>query len=142
MDPLAQLAQLRAQQQPQPIGPNQGIGGLTPGAPAPTGGAPIGAPSHGGPSLPVQTNGSAQDTLNEFAHAAVGRNDPTALAAHLRALQRMYPKLLLADHNNGHAEMVGPAQEQFLAAAYARSKGAKVAHVRNTGRGQRLHLEF
>ncbi len=86
--------------------------------------------------MPNPTNAQAEDTLNEH------HGDVALLAAHLREMQRTWPKLLLAAHANGHAEMVGPAQEQFLAAAYARAHGAKVAHVRNDGRGQRLHLEF
>lgn len=136
-DPIAQLAQLRTQQ-PQPIGPNQGMGGLTMGAPVPNG-----PPHPNGPMMPTHdVNGAVQNVLNEFANASMQRGDQGALAQHLREIGKILPKLRLADHRDGHAELVGPAQDQFVAAAYARSHGAKVAHVRNDGRGQRLHLEF
>lgn len=137
MDPMQQLVQMRTMQAappPGPVGPGQGMG-------APQLGAPVANEPYG-PPMVSHTNSEVQNTLNEFAHASMGRGDLHALAAHLREIQGMFPKLLLADHKDGHAEMVGPAQEQFLAAAYARSKGAKTAHVRNMGRGQRLHLEF
>ena len=115
---------------------------------APQLGAPPAAPpgqqqqAPTGPPMPQETNGQAQDMLQDMGRAAVRGGDVALLAHHLRELQQMYPKLVLAHHANGHAQMVGPAQEQFLAAAYARAHGAKVAHVRNQGRGQRLHLEF
>lgn len=137
VDPIAQLVQMRTQQTtppPGPIGPGQGMGAPQLGAPLPS------TPDGARPSNP--TNGEAQDVLGAFSNAAVGRGDVAKLAHHLREIQRMHPKLLLADHKDGHAELVGPAHDQFVAAAYARTHGAKVAHVRNTGRGQRLHLEF
>lgn len=137
VDPLSQLEQMRTMQQtpPQgPVGPGQAMGAPQLGAP------PAAHPD--GPRSPNETNSQAQDTLNEFSNAAVQRGDRVALAHHLHVIQRAHPKLLLADEKHGHAELVGPAQDQFVAAAYARAHGAKVAHVRNNGRGQRLHLEF
>lgn len=139
---MQQLAQMRMQQggpqPPQPIGPGQGIGGPTPGAPPeqqPAPQAPMG-------SVGPHTNAAAQDVLAEMGRASVRGGDQAALGHHVRQLQQMYPKLLLAKHDNGRAELVGPAHDQFLGAAYARANGAKTAHVRNNGQGQRLHLEF
>lgn len=137
--PLQQLAQLRMQQggptppPPQPVGPNQGVGAPTLGAPP---------AQHPMGSVGPATNAAAQDVLAEMGRASVRGGDQAALGHHIRELQKMYPKLLMAKHENGRAELVGPAHEQFLAAAYGRANGAKVAHVRNNGSGQRLHLEF
>lgn len=136
-DPMQQMIQMRTTQAAPPVGPGQGMGAPQMGAP-PASPDQVSTPS----PQPVPTNGTAQDALSALANASVGRADEGKLAAHLKELQKLYPKLRLAAHNKGHAELIGPAQEQFLGAAYARLHQAKVAHVRNDGRGQRLHLEF
>lgn len=135
MDPMQQLVAMRGQMQ-GPMGPGQGMGGPQLGAP------PAANPSAAPPDPHGLTNGNQQDLLEEFARKAVRSGDVPTLAAHIREIQRMHPKLSVVAHDNGHAELIGPARDQFVAAAYARSHGAKVAHVRNSGRGQRLHLEF
>ena len=136
VSPMDQLAAMRGSMGQQgPIGPNQGMGGPVLGAPV------ANNPQAEGNNL--QSNGQVQELLDRFAQAGgMKGGDKEKLVHHLRQLQKMYPKLVLAEHKNGHAELVGPAQEQFLAAAYARMNGAKTAHVRNDGKGQRLHLEF
>lgn len=131
MDPLQQLVAMRGAMQ-GPVGPGQGMGGPQMGAP----------PANNPPDPHGMTNGNQQDLVAEFARKSVRGGDVGALAGHLREIQRMHPKLAVAAHENGHAELIGPARDQFVAAAYARAHGAKVAHVRNTGQGQRLHLEF
>jgi hypothetical protein len=138
-NPMDALVAMRGSMGMQgPIGPNQGMGGPQMGAPAANN--PQEPP---GPSGASQTNGQLQDLLAAFQHAGgMKGGDQGKLSHHLQQLQQMYPKLLLAEHDNGHAQMTGPAQEQFLAAAYARMHGAKVAHVRNDGKGQRLHLRW
>lgn len=141
MDPIQALVQMRGQMQ-GPIGPNQGMGAPQLGAPPSAG--PIGAPTATAhvPDPHAQTNGNQQDVLAEFGRQAVRGGDTAVLVAHLSELQRMFPKLAVARHENGRAELLGPAKDQFAAAAYGRAHGAKQAHVRNTGGGQRLHLEF
>ena len=127
-DPMQALVALRAQHA-APIGPNQGIG-------APQLGAPPAKDPH------TETNGNQQDVLASFGNRAIGGGDSAKLAHHLGEIGRTFPKLALAANNNGMAELIGPAQQQFLAAAYARAHGASVAHVRNRGKGQRLHLRW
>lgn len=139
LNPMEALMAMRGQMGQQgPIGPNQGMGGPQMGAPPannPT--APTGHP------VPVQQNGAVQGLIEAFQQAGgMTHGDEAKMAHHVTKLQKMYPKLLVAEHKGGHAELVGPAQEQFLAAAYGRMNGAKVAHVKNDGRGQRLHLEW
>lgn len=135
VDPMQALVAMRGSMNQQgPIGPNQGMGAPQLGAP------PANNPQAQGNNL--QTNGQVADVLSSMAQQASGGGDVDKLRHHLQQIQGMYPALLLAEHNNGHAELTGPAQEQFLAAAYARMHGAKTAHVKNQGRGQRLHLEW
>jgi hypothetical protein len=80
--------------------------------------------------------------MSQMASASTGGGNPAVLAQMLAELQKLYPKLRLADHHNGKAELVGPTHEQFLGAVWAKHHGAKDHHVRNTGRGQRLHLAW
>lgn len=123
--PMEQMVAMRMNQ-PQPTGVNQQM--------ATGAGDPQMPP--GGPQLPPQ------GPLDGMASAATGGGNMALLAALLPELQKLYPKLKLADHKNGHAELVGPTQEQFLGAAWAKHHGAKEHHVRNKGRGQRLHVSF
>lgn len=133
-DPMQQLAQMRA----QPIGPNQGVGQMTPGAPPPAGPTPL---PQQGPTAPEQA--PPANPLADLSAQIHGGQKAEKLKLMLAELQKLYPKLLLAEHDGkGHAEMKGSAQDQFLGAAWARMKGAKTAHVRNQGKGQRLHLEW
>lgn len=122
MSAISDLASLRAGA--GPVGPGQSLQAN-----------PVGVDNNsGGPSL--------ADGLASLFAGINQRGDDSKLGHHLRKIQQLYPKLLMADHANGEAQMVGPAADQFLAAAYARHHGAKTAHVRNNGRGQRLHLSW
>lgn len=122
--------------QPQPAGVNQQM--PTSGPPGPPG-PPQGPGADQGPPGPP---GGAQSPLEAMGQASTGGGNVAALMAFLPMLQKMYPKLLLADHKKGHAEMAGPTQEQFLGSVFAKHHGAKVHHVINKGRGQRLHIAF
>lgn len=124
-NPLESLVAMRGAMAQGPIGPGQDLasGDLS---------------NAGGGNMPV---GDAQDLLDLFSGMAQSGDDDK-LTHHLRNLQHLYPELRVASHKNGTAELVGPAQEQFLGAAYARAHGAATAHVRNRGNGQRLHLAW
>lgn len=77
-----------------------------------------------------------------FARATTGQGDPALMQFMLAELHKIYPQLKLADMKDGVAEMVGPTQEEFLGAAWAKHHKAKVAQVCNHGRGQRLRLSW
>lgn len=127
--------------QPQPSGPNQQLAQqAAPSAPQNAPGAPQ-MPGMGDDSGPPVT--APQGALQGLGDASVGSGNVAALMQYLPILQKMYPKLKLADLKNGVAELAGPTQEQFLGAAHAKHHGAKQHHVRNRhGRGQRLHVSF
>lgn len=125
--PMEQMVAMRMNQ-PQPVGVNQQMSS--------TGGAQM--PSDG-PQAPPGPMGGPMDAM---AQQATGGGNEQLLQMLLPELQKLYPKLKVAEHKHGKAEMVGPTQEQFLGAAWAKHHGAKEHHVRNKGRGQRLHVSF
>jgi hypothetical protein len=132
--PMQAMIDMRMNQ-PQPTGVGQQLATSAPSAPP---GAPQGPEQdQGGPMPP----GAAQG-LSAFGDASVGGGNMQALMQYLPMLLKMYPKLYPADVKKGRAELTGPTQEQFLGAVHAKHHGAKEHHVRNRGRGQRLHVSF
>lgn len=87
-------------------------------------------------------NGEGQGPLAAFAQAAAppGSANADQTMQMVSQLQRLYPKLKVVENDNGKIDLVGPAQEQFLGAAWAKAHGAHVAKVANEGRGQRLQV--
>lgn len=133
---MQQMLQMRMSQ-PQPNGPGQQ---LPMGGPSQPPGAPQDPMAAQDPSAPP---GGAQGPLDAMNQAGLGQGNEAALMAFLPILQKLTKgKLKVADMKKGKAELVGPTQEQFLGAAAAKHHGAKEHHVRNRGRGQRLHVSF
>lgn len=122
----AMLAMRMGQPQPQGVGQQSPMSNMEPSA----------APGAG--AAPTPTG----DPFAALSEQSVGSGDMQQLLKYLPILQKLYPDLKLADLKRGEAELTGPTQEQFLGAAHAKHHGAKVHHVRNRGRGQRLHVRF
>lgn len=150
--PLDALAQMRLHQ-PQPTGVGQQM--PTAGASGPGMLSALQGMAGGGPQPPQEPPnpldqpfmghgdpGASQGPLAALEQAALGHGDMAQLMRYLPILQKMFPKLKVADMHHGRAELVGPTQEQFLGAAHAKHHGAKGHHVANQGRGQRLHVHF
>lgn len=133
--------------QPQPPGPNQSL--PAGGPPQMPQGPPQGQPQPqpmpvpqpgGGPQGPP----NIQALLAQLAQSANGpaAGDPNKAHAMLAQLVKMYPKLKVTENADGKAELVGPAQDQFLGATWAKAHGAKTSKVANAGRGQRLIVSW
>jgi hypothetical protein len=152
--PMAALVQMAMAQHPQgpniggpmsagsgssQLGPGDGSGGNGPETLPASGADPTQGAQGQGPAMapPMDPN-----ILQALAQASMGPQaaNPQKGAQLVQAIQKLFPKLHVADHTNGTFELAGPAQDQFLASAYAKAHGAKTSSVHNTGKGQRLHV--
>lgn len=133
--PMAAMMAMRMQQ-PQPAGINQQMPTSDPSA----------APGASQPQQPdpgqEMPPGGLQGPLQGMSDAATGSGNQQMLLQMLPLLQKLYPQLKVADMKHGRAELHGPTQEQFLGSAWAKHHGAKEHHVKNKGRGQRLHVSW
>lgn len=134
----AMQAMVAMQMAQHPQGPN--TGGPPSGGPPPDLGPGDGSGGNGPNTDP--SAGMPPQVLQQLAQAAQGpaAGNPQNGAALVALIQKLLPKLKLADHHNGVFELAGPTQDQFLGSVAAKHHGAKMHSVHNTGKGQRLHI--